>query len=104
MPASVQVGGTATFTFTEWTGASGTGSPVAPTDPAAVSVQSASTSVATVATPVVSPSGVVTAKVTGVSPGTVTITGTDPANGLTASDTLTVTAAAQSATGVLTTP
>jgi hypothetical protein len=103
MPATIQVGGTATFTFTEFTGPTGSGSQVAPTDPAAVSVQSSS-AVATVAIPVVLSSGVITATVTGVSAGVATIVGTDPASGLAAQDTLTVTAAAESATGILSTP
>jgi uncharacterized protein YjdB len=104
MPASIQVGGTATFTFTEWTGPTGSGTQVAPTDPAAVTVQSSQSAIATVAVPVVLASGVITAKVTGVAAGTVSIVGTDPANGLAASDTLTVTAGAESATGTLSTP
>ena len=104
MPASVQVGGTATFTFEEFTGAGGTGSQVAPTDVAAITVTSSQTATATVATPTANSAGIVTAKCTGVAVGTVTITGTDPANGLTASDTLTVTAVVASATGILTVP
>jgi len=94
MPATIQVGGHgATFVFTEFTGPNGTGSVINP-----VGVVSYATSNPGVGT--VDASGNVSA----VGAGTCNIVGTDPGNGLTASDVPTVVAAAtaQSATGVLT--
>lgn len=99
MPATIVVGGAgATAVFTEFTGLAGTGSVIAP-----ISTPVFSSSDVTIAT--VDQSGNVAA----VAPGTATISATDPGNNLTASDTVTVTAAvtppppvAQSATLVVT--
>jgi hypothetical protein len=95
MPATIQVGGHgATFVFTEFTGPNGTGSIINPVG--VVAYTSSNTGVGTVDT---------SGNVSAVAPGTCNIVGTDPGNGLTASDVLTVTASsivAQSATGVLT--
>lgn len=91
MPASISVGKTATAVFTEWDGPNGTGNKVPPSG--AVNYASDNTSVATV-----DANGVAT----GVAPGTCNISGTDSVNGLSASDSLTVNAVAQSATLVLT--
>lgn len=93
MPATLPVGGTAIAVLHEWTGPNGTGSEVPPIGP--VSYSSSDSAVATV-DPV---SGLVTA----IAPGTVTITGTDAGNGLSASDTVSDTApVAASATLVIT--
>lgn len=93
MPATVNVGGTASSLFQEWTGPNGTGTVVP--DAGAIAFTSSNPAVATVD----AASGVAT----GVSAGTAVITGTDPVNNLTASDTLTVTnPPAQSATETLT--
>src|SRR5580698_3846563 len=82
MPATVVIGGTANSLFQEWTGPNGTGTVVP--NAGAIAYTSSNPAVATVDPA----SGVAT----GVSAGTATITGTDPANNLTASDTLTVNA------------
>ena len=82
MPATVIVGGTASPLFQEWTGPSGTGTVVP--NAGAPAFTSSNPAVATVDPA----SGVAT----GVSAGTAVISGTDPANNLTASDTLTVNA------------
>jgi uncharacterized protein YjdB len=76
MPATLQVGQTATAVFTEFSGLNGTGVVVAPIGPVVFS--SSDPSIATVDPA----SGLVTA----VAPGAATITGTDQGNGLTASD------------------
>jgi len=93
MPATISVGGNgATFTFKEWSGPNGSGHELPPAGP--VSYTSDTPAVATV-----DASGQVTA----VAAGNATITGTDSANGLSASDMLTVSPeVAVSATGVLT--
>ena len=99
MPAAIVVGGNgAKAVFTEFTGPNGTGNPIAP-----IQTPVFSSSDATVAT--VDQSGNVTA----VAPGTATISAVDNGNKLSASDTVTVTAAvtppppvAQSATLVVT--
>lgn len=95
MPATIQVGGKgAVAVFTEFDGPNGTGNPVAPVG--VVSFTSDDPSIANV-----DASGVVTA----VAPGSTNIKGTDPGNGLSASDVITVVPApvlAQSATLVLT--
>jgi hypothetical protein len=83
MPATIQVGQTATATFLEWSGPNGTGVQVPPSG--AVSYASDTPSVATV-----DPN---TGIATGVGPGTANISGTDAGNNLTASDVLTVQAA-----------
>jgi hypothetical protein len=93
MPATILVGGTANSLFQEWTGPNGTGT-VLP-NAGAIAYTSSNPAVATVDPA----SGIAT----GVSAGSATISGSDPVNSLTASDTLTVTApAAQSATLTLT--
>lgn len=94
MPATIQVGGTgATAVFTEFDGLNGTGNVAQDGGP--VAFASSAPAVATVDPA----SGAITA----VAPGTATISGTDSANQLTASDTVTVTAGApQSATLVVT--
>lgn len=93
MPATINIGGTANSLFQEWTGPNGTGT-VLP-NAGAIAYTSDNPAVATVDPA----SGVAT----GVSAGTCNITGTDPANSLTASDALTVSApTAASATLVLT--
>jgi hypothetical protein len=93
MPASIHVNGHgATFTFTEFDGAGGTGNKVPPLQP--IVYASDNTAVATVDA---------TGQVAAIAAGTANISGTDPGNSLTASDVLTVTAdVAVSATGVLT--
>jgi hypothetical protein len=93
MPASIAIGGLgATAVFTEFSGANGTGVTVAPEQTPVFS-----SSDVTIAT--VDQSGNVVA----VAVGTATISATDPGNSLTASDTVTVTAAvATSATLVVT--
>ncbi len=82
MPANILVGGTANSLFQEWTGQNGTGDVVP--SAGSISFSSDNPAVATVDPA----SGVAT----GVSAGTANITGTDPANNLTASDVLTVNA------------
>lgn len=93
MPATLQVGQTATAVFTEFSGPNGTGVVVAPIGP--VSFSSDHPEIATVDPT----SGLVTA----VAPGTATITGTDAGNGLSASDSVSdQPLVAQSATLVIT--
>jgi hypothetical protein len=95
MSATIQVGKTATAVLHEFAGVSGTGQELPPIGP--VAYTSSDPTIATV--------DMATGKVTGIAPGTVTITGTDAGNKLTASDTVTVTPApvvAQSATLVVT--
>jgi Bacterial Ig-like domain (group 2) len=82
MPATILVGATASSLFQEWTGPNGTGTVVP--NAGAPAFTSSNTSVATVDPA----SGVVT----GVAAGQATITGDDPANNLSASDTITVNA------------
>lgn len=84
MPATILVGGTANSLFQEWTGPNGTGTVVP--NAGAPAFVSDNPAVATVDPT----SGVAT----GVSAGTASISGTDPANSLTASDVLTVNAVA----------
>jgi hypothetical protein len=93
MPASIALNGHgAIFAFTEFDGLNGTGNMVPPIG--VIAYASDNLAVATV-----DASGNVTA----VGVGSANISGTDPGNGLTASDQLTVTPAiALSATGVLT--
>src|SRR5271170_6649899 len=80
MPATIHVNGNgATFVFTEFDGPNGTGNVVPALQP--IAYASSAPAVATV-----DASGNVTA----VSAGTAVISGTDPGNSLTASDTLTV--------------
>ena len=88
MSATLAVGKTATAVWQEFSGPSGTGDKLPPAG--AVTFTSSDPSVATVDPS----SGLVTA----VAVGSVTISGQDAANGLTASDTVTVTETAQSAT------
>jgi hypothetical protein len=83
MSALINVGGTATATFLEWSGPNGTGSQVPPVG--AVTYASDNPAVATV-----NPN---TGIATGVSAGTANISGADAGNSLTASDVLTVQAA-----------
>jgi len=95
MPATIVVGQTATAVYTEWSGPNGTGTAL----PDAGPVTFASSD------PTNAPVDPSTGIVTGVGATTATITGTDATNGLSASDTVTVTAApvvAQSATLVVT--
>lgn len=93
MPATIQVTGTAQANWQEWSGPNGTGTELPPAGP--VAYASSNPAVATVDPNL----GVVT----GVAPGTASISGTDSTNSLTASDTVTVTAEeAQSATLTLT--
>lgn len=93
MPATLQVGKTATALLHEWTGPNGTGSELPPVGP--VSYASSDPNVATVDPT----SGLITA----VAPGVATITGTDTGNGLNASDVVSDTpVTAQSATLVIT--
>jgi hypothetical protein len=82
MPATIQVGGTATATYLEWSGPSGTGIQVPPTG--TVTYASDTPSVATVDPN----SGICT----GVGAGTANISGVDSGTSLSASDVLTVTA------------
>lgn len=82
MPATLKVGQTATALLVEFDGPNGTGNQVPPVGP--VSYSSSDPSIATVDPS----SGLITA----VAPGTVTITGTDSGNSLSASDTATVSA------------
>jgi len=91
MPATIVMGGHgATFKFTEWSGPNGTGTIEAPIG--TVTYASDNIGVGRVDA---------TGAVTAFGVGTCNISGTDPGNGLTASDVLTVTGAV-SATGVLT--
>lgn len=76
MPATLQVGQTATAVLKEFTGLNGSGVEIAPVGP--VSFSSSDAAIATVDPT----SGLVTA----VGPGTATITGLDSGNGLSASD------------------
>jgi uncharacterized protein YjdB len=96
MPATIVVGKTATAVYTEWSGPSGSGSALPAAGPVAFTSSDPTNA------PVDPASGIVT----GVGATTATITGTDATNGLSASDTVTVTAApppvAQSATLVVT--
>ena len=87
MPATILVGGTANSLFQEWTGPNGTGTVVP--NAGAPAFSSDNPAVATV--------DPATGVATGVAPGTANISGTDPANGLTASDVLTVNAVVQPA-------
>src|SRR5882672_4083060 len=80
MPATILVGGTATSLFQEWTGPNGTGTVVP--NAGAPAFVSDNPAVATVDPA----SGVAT----GVAVGTASISGTDPVNGLSGSDVLTV--------------
>lgn len=93
MSASIHVNGNgATFTFTEFDGAAGTGNKVPPLQP--IVYASDNPAVATVDS---------AGQVAAIAAGTANISGTDPGNSLTASDMVTVTAdVAVSATGVLT--
>lgn len=85
--ATILVGKTATAVWQEWSGFSGTGDKLPPAGP--VTFTSSNPTVATV-----DAGGLVT----GVALGTCTISGVDAANNLSASDTLSVTEEAQSAT------
>lgn len=90
VPATITVGKTATAQWQEWSGPNGTGDKLPPAGQ--VNFSSSDTNIATV-----DANGLVT----GVAAGTTTISGTDAANNLTASDSLTVQAVqevAQSAT------
>jgi len=96
MPATLTaVGQTATSVYQEWDGPNGTGNPLPPAGP--VSYASSDSSIATV-----DPSS---GQVTAVANGTATISATDSANSLSASDIVTVAisaATAVSATLVIT--
>lgn len=93
MPATIQVGQTATAVLHEFAGLNGTGQELPPIGP--VAYTSSDPTIATV--------DMSSGLVTGVAPGTVTITGTDAGNGLSASDSDTVTpVTARSATLVVT--
>jgi len=83
MPATISVNATATATYMEWSGPSGTGTQLPPVG--AVTYSSDTPAVATVDPN----SGICT----GVSEGTANISGVDAGTGLSASDVLTVTAA-----------
>jgi hypothetical protein len=80
MPATILIGGTAMSLFQEWTGPNGTGTVV----------PNAGTPAFTSSNPAVATVDPVAGTVTGVSAGQATITGDDPANNLSASDTVTV--------------
>jgi len=89
MPLSIALNSNgAQATFTEFDGPNGTGNQVPPVG--AVTFSSSATNIATV--------DPASGKVTPIAAGTATITGTDAGNSLTASDTLTVTDTAVSAT------
>lgn len=88
MPVTLLVGQTANPTYQEWSGPNGTGDPLPP----AGAVTYASSDATKVS---VDPNSGVP---TGVALGSAKITATDAANGLSASDTITVTEVAQSAT------
>lgn len=93
MPATLQVGKTANSVYQEWSQPNGTGVKLAPAG--AITFTSSDPTVATVDPN----SGLVTA----VAPGSVTITGSDAANGLSASDSVSDSPlTAQSATLVVT--
>jgi hypothetical protein len=95
MPATLTtVGQTASSLYQEWDGPNGSGNPLSPAGP--VSYATSDASIATV--------DASSGQVTAVANGTATITGSDSANGLSASDIVTVAiaAAAQSATLVIT--
>jgi len=93
MPATLQVGQTATAVLHEFTGLNGTGSEIAPIGP--VSFTSSDPTIATV--------DAATGLVTAVGPGVATVTGLDGGNGLSASDVVSDTpVAAQSATLTIT--
>src|SRR5277367_467037 len=92
MPATILVGGTASSTWQEFSGPNGTGDPLPPAG--AVTYSSSNAAVATV-----DPNS---GAITGVALGTASISGVDAANSLTASDTVTVTEVAQSATLTIT--
>jgi hypothetical protein len=92
MPATILVGKTGQAAYQEWSGPNGTGDKLPSAGP--VTFSSSSPTVATVDPN----SGLVTA----VAVGTATITGSDATNSLTASDTVTVTEVATSATLVVT--
>ena len=81
MPATILIGGTASSLFQEWTGPNGTGTVVP--NAGTIAYTSSNPAVATVDPA----SGVVT----GVAAGQATISGDDPSNNLSASDTVTVT-------------
>ncbi len=91
MPVTILVGKTAASTWQEWSGPNGTGDKLAPAG--SVTYMSSDPTIATV--------DLNTGIATGVAVGAVSIAGTDTANNLTASDTLTVIETAQSATLVL---
>ena len=96
MPASILVGKTATAVYKEFDGPNGTGNELPPAG--TPNFSSSDPTVATVDS---------TGKITGVHPGSAVITGSDPANGLSASDTVSVSQAppsptAQSATLTIT--
>ena len=88
MPATILVGKTANAMWQEFSGPNGTGDKLPPAGP--VTFQSSDGNVASV-----DPNS---GLVTGMALGTAAITGTDQANSLTASDSVTVTETAQSAT------
>ena len=93
MPASIAVGQTATAVLHEWTGAGVSGSEVAPIGP--VTYSSSDTTIASI--------DPATGIASGLAAGTVTLTGSDAGNGLSATDTLGVVGAvAVSATLVIT--
>lgn len=92
MSVTILVGKTAQANWQEWSGPNGTGDKLPPAGP--VTFSSSAPGVATVDPN----SGVVT----GVALGSATISGTDSANNLSASDTVTVAEVAQSATLTLT--
>ena len=95
VPATIQVGKTASSNFQEWTGPNGTGTVIPNAGP--IAFVSDNEAVATV--------DPATGKATGVAPGTCNIIGTDQVNNLTAGDSLTVVApppVAVSATNTLT--
>ena len=83
MPATIQVGQTATATYLEWSGPGGTGVQVPPTGASTYSSD----------TPAVATVDPNTGICTGVSAGTANISGVDSGTSLSASDVLTVVAA-----------
>jgi hypothetical protein len=91
MPATILVGKTAQAIFQEFSGPNGTGDKLPPAG--AVTFSSSNPSVASVDPS----SGLITGMSAAGGSATATISGTDAANGLTASDLLTVTETAQSA-------
>lgn len=88
MPATILVTKTANAMWQEWSGPNGTGDKLPPAG--AVTFTTSDPAIATV-----DPNS---GLITGVALGTATISGTDAANSLAASDTVTVTETAQSAT------